>query len=96
MEEIDLEKCNFWNFRSSVTLTFDGVEVTLVYISGQGLPMHQIRSKSEKLFVDVWTYRRTDTPEFQSIRSSPGDDLKIVYSSEIYLNERTILKQLEQ
>ena len=35
---------------------------------------HQIRRKSEKkLFVDV----RTDTPEFQSTRSSVGDDLKI-------------------
>jgi len=40
---------------------------------GQGLHTHQIRSKSEKLFVHV----RMDTPEFQSIRSSPGDDLKI-------------------
>ena len=32
-----------------------------------GLPTHQIRWKSEKLFVDVWT----DTPEFQPTRSSP-------------------------
>jgi len=60
-EEIDLEKCNFRNFRSSVTLTLtlDRVEVILVRISGrleayQVVPTHQIRSKSEKktFFVD--------------------------------------------
>jgi len=54
-EEIDLKKCNFRNFRSSVTLTLtltvDWVKVILMGISGQGLPIHQIRSKSEKLFV---------------------------------------------
>ena len=74
-EEMDLEKCTFRNFESSVTLTLtlDRVEVTLVRICGQCLPTHQIRWKSEKLFVDV----RTDTPEFQSTRASPGDDLKI-------------------
>jgi len=55
-----------------LTLTLDRVEVTLVRICGRGLPTHQIRWKSEKLFVDV----RTDTPEFQSTRSSVGDDLK--------------------
>jgi len=58
-----------------VTLTLDGVEVILMCISGRGLPTHQIRSKSEKLFVDV----RMGTPKFsKSIRSSPGDDLKII------------------
>jgi len=51
-EETDLEKYNFRNFLSSVTLTLDRVEVTLVRISGRGLRTHQIRSKSEKLFVD--------------------------------------------
>ena len=68
-EEIDLKKCTFRNFGSSVTLTLtlDLVEVTLVHICGRGLPTHQIRWKSEKLFVDV----RTDTPEFQSTRSLP-------------------------
>ena len=56
-EEIDLEKCTFRNFGSSVTLTLtlDRVEVTLVCICGQGLPTHEIRWKSEKLFVDVRT-----------------------------------------
>jgi len=49
VEEIDLEKCNFRNFGSSVTLTVNRVEVTLVHISGRGPPTHQIRSKSEKL-----------------------------------------------
>jgi len=54
-EEIDLEKCNFQNFRSSVTLTLDWVEVTLVGIPGRGLPTYQIRSKLEKNFCG-WTY----------------------------------------
>ena len=61
-EEIDLEKCTFRNFGSSVTLTLtlDQVEVTLVCIRGQALPTHQITWKSEKLFVDVRTDGRTD------------------------------------
>jgi len=72
-EEIDIEKCTFRKFGSSVTLTLtlDRVEVTLVRICGRGLPTHQIRWKSEKLFVDGRTYGRTDTPQFQSTRSSP-------------------------
>jgi len=37
-EEIDLEKCTFRNFGSSVTLTLDGVEVTLVRMCGPGVP----------------------------------------------------------
>jgi len=41
-------------------LTLDRVEVILVCICGQGLPTHQITWKSEKLFVDVRTDRRTD------------------------------------
>jgi len=53
-----------------VTLTLDWVEVKLVRICGRGLPTHQIRSKSEELFMDV----RTDRTGFQSTRSSPGDD----------------------
>ena len=59
-EEIDVEKCTFRNFGSSVTLTLtlDGVEVTLVRICGRHLPSHQIRWKSEKNF--LWTYGRTD------------------------------------
>ena len=71
-KEIDLEKCTFRNFGSSVTLTLTlhWVEVTLVRICGRGLPTHQIRWKSEKLFLDVRTDGRTDTPEFQSTRSS--------------------------
>ena len=59
-EEIDVEKCTFRNFGSSVTLTLDRVEVTLVHICGRGLPTHQIRWKSEKLFVDERTDGRTD------------------------------------
>ena len=61
-EEIDLEKCTFRNFGSSVTLTLtlDRVEVTVLRVCGRGLPTHQIRWKSEKLFVDVRTYGRTN------------------------------------
>ena len=44
-----------------------------------GLPTHEIRWKSEKKL--LWTYGRTggrtDTPQFQSTRSSVGDDLII-------------------
>jgi len=39
----------------TLTLTLDRVEVILVRICGRGLPTHQIRWKSEKLFVDVRT-----------------------------------------
>jgi len=74
-EEIDLENCNFRNFRSSVTLTSDRVNVILLRISGRGLSTYQIRWKSEKLFVDV----RTDGPAFQSTRLSVGDVLKNFY-----------------
>jgi len=72
-EEIDVEKCNFHNFGRSVTLTvtFCRVEVTLVRISGRGLPTYQISLKSEKLFVDG---RTDDTPKLESTRSS--NDLK--------------------
>jgi len=82
VEEIDLEKCNFRNFKSSMTLTLtltlDRVEMILMRISGRDLPIHQVRSKSDKLFVDVRPDGQTDTdtPKFQSIRSSLGDDLK--------------------
>jgi len=65
VEEIDLEKCNFCNFGSSVTLTLtlDRVEVTLVHICGRGLPTHQIRWKSEN-FVDVRTDGHTSVPTY--------------------------------
>jgi len=62
-------------------MTLDRVEVTLMRISGRGLPTHQIRS--EKLFVDIQTDKRSDTPEFQSIRSSLGNDLKISMSKTV-------------
>ena len=68
VEEIDLEKCNFQNFRSSVTLilTLDWVKVILVCICGQGLPTKQIRSKSEKIFMDGWMDGRMDGRTDQS------------------------------
>ena len=79
-EEIDLEKCTFRNFGSSVTLTLtlNRVEVTLVRICGGGLPTHQIRWKSEKNF--LWTYGRTDGRTHLSsnlLGHRRGDDLKI-------------------
>ena len=77
-EEIDLEKCTFRNFGSSVTLTLtlDRVEVTRVRICGRGLPTHQIRWKSEKLFVDVRTDGRTHLSS-NLLGHRRGDDLKI-------------------
>ena len=42
--------------------TLDRVEVTLVRICGRGLPTHQIRWKSEKVFVDVRTDGHTWVP----------------------------------
>jgi len=74
VEEIDLEKCTFRNFGSSVTLTLtlDRVEVTLVLICGRGLPTHQIRWKSEKLFVDGRTHLSSNL-----LGHRRGDDLII-------------------
>jgi len=71
-EEIDLEKCTFRNFGSSVTLTLtlDRVEVTLVRICGRGLPTQPNQVEIGKTFCGC-TDGRTDTPEFQSTRSSP-------------------------
>jgi len=75
-EEIDLE-----NYGSSVTLNFtlDQVEVTLVHIIGRDLPTQEIRWKSEKLCgrMDCHMNGRTDTPEFQSTKSSPCNELKM-------------------
>ena len=75
-EGTDVEKCTFDNFGSSMTLTLtlDRVEVTLVRICGRGLPTHQIRWESENF---LWTYVQMDTRQFQSTRSSVGDDIKI-------------------
>jgi len=56
-EEIDVEKCNFQNFTSSMTLilTLDRVDVTLVHISSRDLPTHQIRSNRKNyLWMDGW------------------------------------------
>jgi len=75
MEGIDLEKYNFGDFRGTLTLTLDRVEVTLMCICGRGLTTHQIRSKLEKLFVKHTPYGRTDTPKFQSTRSRDLDRL---------------------
>jgi len=46
-----------------------------VRICDRGLPTHQIKWKSEKLFVDACTDERT--PQLQSTRSSVGDDLRV-------------------
>jgi len=63
-----------------VTLTLNRVEVILLRISSLGLPTNQIRSKSEKLFVDIQMDVSMDTPVFsKSIRSSPGNDLKCYF-----------------
>ena len=59
-EEIDLEKCTFRNFGSSVTLTLDRVEVTLVRIWVEVYPHTKLDGNRKKLFVDVRTDVRTD------------------------------------
>jgi len=78
-EDIALEKCNFHNFGSSVTYTLDWVKVTLYAYPVDVYP-HTKLDGNRKNF--LWIYGRmdwrTDTPEFQSIRSSPGNDLKII------------------
>ena len=62
-EEIDLEKCNFRNFGSSMTLTLDRSRshwcayLVQVYLKTK-------LDRNRKNF--LWTYRPTDTPEFQS------------------------------
>jgi len=62
-EQIDLEKCNFRNFRSSVTfiLTLDRVKVTLVCMRDRGLHTHtKLDWNQTKIFVDRRTYVCTD------------------------------------
>ena len=90
-EKIDLEKCTFRNFGSSVTLTLDRVEVTLVRICGRGLPTHQIRWKLEKLFVDVRTHLSSNL-----LGHRRGDDLitkgtvtwKILFAISMWMNNK--------
>ena len=69
----------------TLTLTLDRVEVTLMCICGQGLLTHQITCKSEKLFVDVRTYGRTDGwTQLQIVDllgHRRGDDLKLLNSN---------------
>jgi len=74
-EEIHLEKCDFWNFTRSFTLY--RVEVILVPISGRGLPTHQIRSKLEKLFLDVRMDGRTQLSIVYLLGHRRGDELKM-------------------
>jgi len=77
VEEIDLEKCNFRNFTSSVTLTLtlDRVEVIRVGISGRGLPMPNLIDIGNTFCRSALlnSTGHTRVPIF--IRSSPGDDL---------------------
>ena len=84
-EDIDLEMCSYGQLLEDQMLR----DLELGLGSGEGhlnihsicrttsVPTHQIKSKSEKLFVDIRTDGQTKTPEFQSTRSSVGNDLKI-------------------
>ena len=47
-----MEKCNFQNFRSPVTLTLDRVTQHTIVHQSSTLSTHQISLKSEKVFVD--------------------------------------------
>jgi len=59
MKEIHLEKCDFLNFRNSVTLnlTLDRVKVILVPICIRGLHTHTKLDRNLKKF--LWTDGRT-------------------------------------
>ena len=72
VEEIDLEKCNFCNVGSYMTLilTLDRVEVTLVRISGRGLPRYQIRWKSEKNILRTCVRTKFELTDRRTHRSS--------------------------
>ena len=69
VDEIDLEKSNFRNFRKPVFLTFtlDRVDVTVMRICEVYRHTKLDRNRKKKLFVDVRTDGRTRT----------DDDLKI-------------------
>jgi len=57
---LDLEKCTFRNFGSSVTLTLTEIEVTPVRMRGRVYPHTKLDGNWKKLFVDIRTYVRTD------------------------------------
>jgi len=67
--EIDVEKCNFWNFRSSVTLTLTVDRVEVIWCAYLTYPYTKL-DQNRKNFVDGRMYGWMDTAEFQSIRSS--------------------------
>jgi len=75
-------------------LTLDRVEVTLMRICGRGLPTHQIRWKSEKLFVDgradVWTDGRTHLSS-NLLGHRRGDDLIKIVKQQYLLHEASAL-----
>ena len=71
-EEIDLEKCNFCNFGSSVPWPHWCAYLVEVYPHTK---LDGNRKNFSWTYVCMDVYSRTDTPEFQSTRSSVGDDL---------------------
>ena len=77
-EERDLEKCNFRNFRSLVTLilTLDLVEVTGVHIRSRSTHTPNY-IEIGKLFVDGRKCVLTDGRTDPSSSLLPGDDQKI-------------------
>jgi len=57
-EEIDSEKCNFWNFRSPVTLTLDRVIWhTIMHHSSTSIYTRNFIEIGKKI---LWTDGRTD------------------------------------
>jgi len=61
-EEIDLEKCNFWNYKTSATLilTLDQVKITLVHISGPHTHTKLDGNQKNSLWTDRLMYGWTD------------------------------------
>jgi len=88
-EEIDLEKCNFQNFRSPVTLTLTLNRVirhTIMHQSSTSIyKPNFIKIIKNFLWTDGWTYVRMDVPTDGHFRPQlmllgrlRGVDLKMV------------------
>jgi len=81
VEEIDVQKCNFRNFWSSVTLTLtlDRSRSHWCAYLVKVYPHTKLDGNRKTFYGRTYgrTYGWTDTPEFQSTRSLVGDDLKM-------------------
>jgi len=97
-EEIELEKCNFQNFRSPMTLTLDRV-IRHMCISHRPLSTYQISLKLEKLC--RWTYGWTDGRTYWRMDISPSNVIRstmpwqicysqLIWPARVYVTTTTI------